>query len=111
MDNLLRKTTMKLKKILLLENNKTNSLQQSPLLQHTNYHIDTAPSSLMALQMLDSSYDIIILGKRPRDLSNQQLTHIIRQHKSTANISILSATAFKHRLKKNALSSHYPLGV
>ena len=91
---------MKMKKILLVENHPATQAKQIRLLQNFGYRVDIAPSSLMALQMFDNDYDLIILGKRPPDLSYQAFTKIIRQQRHQSKTTILSASAFNHTLKK-----------
>lgn len=70
-------------KILLVDSNEITRTVQYDLLHNLGYQVDIAPSGLMALEMFDNNYDVIIFGNSLPDLSSNQIVKIICEQRAS----------------------------
>ncbi|HVV69590.1 MAG TPA: hypothetical protein VHE99_11275 [Gammaproteobacteria bacterium] len=81
-------------KVLLVEGNESKQLEQLRVLKDLGCQVDIASSGLLALDMYDAGYDVIIAGNDLKNVNSVQLTQIIHTHRPNSNVILITTTSF-----------------
>ncbi len=91
-------------KILLAEGNEPKQLKQLKILKDLGCEVDVASSGLLALDMYDNGYDVIIAGSDLKNIDSPLLARIIYENRPDANVALITTTSFANFLRQINLS-------